>query len=159
MTTQDELSDERIKIKAAETDAKYQGDQAKIIEKEATSYKEKVRSCEREIEELSVKLDSKKRECKRAEDELAKAKKAHTEGAAPVQADKKIKSMQVLMSSYKDKVYCTLCHENEKNKVIRKCGHAFCSKCIDDAIKTRQRRCPSCHTQFGQGDIFKLYLQ
>ena len=158
MTTQNELSDERIKIKAAETDAKYQESQAKIIEKEATGYKEKIRSCEREIEELSVKLDSKKRECKRAEDELAKAKKAHAEGP-PMQADKKIKSMQIVMNSYKDKVYCTLCHENEKNKVIKKCGHAFCSKCIEDAIKTRQRKCPSCHAQFGHGDIFKLYLQ
>lgn len=117
-----------------------------------------MRSYEKEIEELSVKLDAKKRELKRTEDELEKERKAHTDGSS-VQAEKKIKHAQVLMNSYKDKVTCSLCRCNCKDKVIKKCGHAFCSKCIEDAIKTRQRKCPSCHTQFGHGDIFKLYLQ
>lgn len=143
------------------TDAKLQEDKAKSAEKETSGYREKMRTYEKEIEELSVKVDTKEKAWKRAESELAKLRKTPAAGAQGNSAhtEKKLKAMQTTINAYKAKVICSLCHENDKNTVIKKCGHAFCSKCIDDAIKTRQRRCPSCHTQFGLGDISKLFLQ
>lgn len=53
-----------------------------------------------------------------------------------------------------DKDACPICMERIKNKeILRKCNHAFCKSCIDQAM-TYKQACPVCNTVYGlmQGD-------
>ncbi|XP_069180901.1 uncharacterized protein, partial [Procambarus clarkii] len=46
---------------------------------------------------------------------------------------------------------CSVCFNNYDDTLLRPrtlpCGHTFCSKCIDNAIKNGQLNCPSCRAQ------------
>eukprot|EP00917_Polyrhabdina_sp_WS-2016_P029781 GHVP01063464.1.p1 GENE.GHVP01063464.1~~GHVP01063464.1.p1 ORF type:complete len:456 (+),score=102.73 GHVP01063464.1:3-1370(+) len=59
---------------------------------------------------------------------------------------------------YKGMIRCGVCEEGNKEVVLRKCNHTFCSKCINEGIKTRQRRCPLCGDSYGANDIMKFFL-
>ncbi|NWU62752.1 DTX3L ligase, partial [Pterocles burchelli] len=48
-----------------------------------------------------------------------------------------------------DKDVCPICMETISNKeILRKCNHAFCKSCIDQAMTYRQT-CPVCNTVYG----------
>ncbi|NXN49805.1 DTX3L ligase, partial [Rynchops niger] len=48
-----------------------------------------------------------------------------------------------------DKDVCPICMETIKNKeILRKCNHAFCKSCIDQAM-TYKQACPVCNTVYG----------
>ncbi|XP_054686885.1 E3 ubiquitin-protein ligase DTX3L isoform X1 [Grus americana] len=48
-----------------------------------------------------------------------------------------------------DKDMCPICMETISNKeILRKCNHAFCKSCIDEAMTYRQT-CPICNTVYG----------
>jgi len=59
---------------------------------------------------------------------------------------------------YKRILRCSLCDTNIKNSVISKCMHTFCDSCLNDRIRARQRKCPSCQVEFSSADIKKVYL-
>ncbi|KAM0679947.1 E3 ubiquitin-protein ligase bre1 [Glugoides intestinalis] len=63
-----------------------------------------------------------------------------------------------VLEQYKKALRCSLCDTNVKNSVISKCMHAFCGSCLNDRLKARQRKCPSCQIDFGANDIKKLYF-
>lgn len=52
---------------------------------------------------------------------------------------------------------CNVCHERQKNVIITKCCHVFCSKCIQKNLETRNRKCPGCGVPFGQADVKQFY--
>ncbi|KAM9284534.1 E3 ubiquitin-protein ligase DTX3L [Cariama cristata] len=48
-----------------------------------------------------------------------------------------------------DKDICPICMERISNKeILRRCNHAFCKSCIDQAMKYKQT-CPVCNTVYG----------
>ena len=59
---------------------------------------------------------------------------------------------------YKKILTCSLCDSNIKDCILSKCMHAFCDSCINSRFKSRQRKCPSCQTEFDLNDVKKLYL-
>lgn len=59
---------------------------------------------------------------------------------------------------YKRILRCSLCDTNMKNCVISKCMHTFCDLCLNDRIRARQRKCPTCQIDFSSADIKKVYL-
>ena len=56
-------------------------------------------------------------------------------------------------------IFCGLCRNNQKDRVITKCMHVFCKKCIDKNIKSRSRKCPSCNTPFAESDVRPIFLK
>ncbi|KAK5990192.1 E3 ubiquitin-protein ligase BRE1 [Cladobotryum mycophilum] len=52
---------------------------------------------------------------------------------------------------------CTVCRTNFKNTALKTCGHLFCSKCVDDRISNRMRKCPSCSRAFDKMDVMQVH--
>ena len=59
---------------------------------------------------------------------------------------------------FRQMVKCSQCHKNNKNVVITKCFHAFCSTCIEENLGVRNRKCPRCAKRFDKGDVHEFYL-
>lgn len=59
---------------------------------------------------------------------------------------------------FKKILSCSLCDSNIKDCILSKCMHTFCDLCISSRFKSRQRKCPSCQTEFDLNDVKKLYL-
>lgn len=55
-------------------------------------------------------------------------------------------------------VTCTVCDINYKNRMLNKCSHMFCNECIQENLRTRNRKCPECGTPFGAADVRTIYL-
>ena len=53
---------------------------------------------------------------------------------------------------------CNVCHERQKDVVITKCWHLFCSHCIRRNVETRNRKCPGCGCPFGQQDVKQFFF-
>ncbi|UKK02288.2 putative RING-finger-like protein [Theileria orientalis] len=53
---------------------------------------------------------------------------------------------------------CSVCSENFRDHVITKCGHVFCGVCLNNSIKTRNRKCPQCKIIFDKNDTQKIFL-
>ncbi|OHS94919.1 hypothetical protein TRFO_38916 [Tritrichomonas foetus] len=53
---------------------------------------------------------------------------------------------------YAEKYYCycrkTRSKERRRDVLLKECKHTFCSHCIQEQIKTRNRRCPYCGSNF-----------
>ncbi|KAM3467535.1 hypothetical protein NHJ6243_000156 [Beauveria neobassiana] len=52
---------------------------------------------------------------------------------------------------------CSICRNNFKNTALKTCGHLFCSKCVDDRISNRMRKCPSCSRAFDKMDVMPVH--
>lgn len=48
---------------------------------------------------------------------------------------------------------CSVCKDRFKSVAITRCFHLFCKECIDENLRNRSRKCPACHTKFGQDDV------
>ncbi len=53
---------------------------------------------------------------------------------------------------------CNVCHERQKDVIITKCWHIFCSHCIRKNLESRNRKCPGCGTPFGQHDVKQFFF-
>lgn len=62
------------------------------------------------------------------------------------------------IESYRKALKCVLCDSNLKNCTLIKCGHTFCESCINDRLRARQRKCPTCQVDFNANDIKKIYF-
>ncbi|EXB51558.1 E3 ubiquitin ligase RNF4 [Morus notabilis] len=52
---------------------------------------------------------------------------------------------------------CPICIGPMSEETSTKCGHIFCKKCIEAAIKV-QRKCPTCRHKLRMKDIIRIYL-
>ncbi|MES1914035.1 MAG: hypothetical protein MHM6MM_006169 [Cercozoa sp. M6MM] len=57
---------------------------------------------------------------------------------------------------YKEMLYCSVCNLRRKGTVLTRCGHLFCSQCVQDCVRTRNRCCPACKTPFGTKDMLRV---
>ncbi|AFZ79032.1 hypothetical protein BEWA_018770 [Theileria equi strain WA] len=53
---------------------------------------------------------------------------------------------------------CTVCCESFRDHCITKCGHVFCQKCLNNSIKSRNRKCPQCKINFDKNDTQRIFL-
>ncbi|KAF0687569.1 Aste57867_20688 [Aphanomyces stellatus] len=51
------------------------------------------------------------------------------------------------------KLNCSVCQDKPKEVMISKCSHMFCKECMDNNLKARNRKCPTCKKMFGQDDV------
>ncbi|KAL0913008.1 hypothetical protein M5K25_016437 [Dendrobium thyrsiflorum] len=59
---------------------------------------------------------------------------------------------------YKGILKCRICHDHQKEVVIAKCYHLFCSQCVQRTIESRHRKCPTCSVSFGPNDVKPIYI-
>ena len=53
---------------------------------------------------------------------------------------------------------CKVCDSRQKEQVIKKCMHMFCSACVKANLDTRHRKCPACGVGFAASDVVKIYF-
>ena len=102
-----------------------------------------LREAEREVIETSYELAG----AKAANEHLEKAK-ASTAGAGQEGVNAELLAA----------VTCSVCDINYKNRLLTKCCHMFCHDCIQENLRTRNRKCPECGTPFGQAEVKPIYL-
>lgn len=55
-----------------------------------------------------------------------------------------------------ESVLCTFCYTNQRNVLMKKCGHiSICNICLD---KLNDNRCPICRTPFTNADTELVYI-
>ncbi|KAJ8571326.1 hypothetical protein ON010_g5510 [Phytophthora cinnamomi] len=55
-------------------------------------------------------------------------------------------------------VNCSVCQDRRKDVIISKCFHMFCKECIENNLKSRNRKCPTCKKMFGHDDVKSVWL-
>ncbi|GJP44851.1 hypothetical protein CLOM_g4257 [Closterium sp. NIES-68] len=69
-----------------------------------------------------------------------------------------VEQLQEELRQYKSIMKCSVCHDRQKEVVITKCFHLFCSPCIQKNLELRHRKCPGCGVPFGQNDVRNVYI-
>ena len=59
---------------------------------------------------------------------------------------------------FQSTMICSVCSDRQKDTVIKKCMHIFCSPCIQKNLQSRERRCPGCNIKFSESDVATLWL-
>eukprot|EP00547_Thalassionema_nitzschioides_P006582 CAMPEP_0194209154 /NCGR_PEP_ID=MMETSP0156-20130528/7379_1 /TAXON_ID=33649 /ORGANISM="Thalassionema nitzschioides, Strain L26-B" /LENGTH=892 /DNA_ID=CAMNT_0038936269 /DNA_START=132 /DNA_END=2810 /DNA_ORIENTATION=- len=62
------------------------------------------------------------------------------------------------ISVLKGRLACPVCNHRDKNCIVTRCRHMFCKACVDEMIKNRNRKCPSCGQRFDNKDVEDIWL-
>lgn len=62
------------------------------------------------------------------------------------------------ISVLKGRLACPVCNHRDKNCIVTRCRHMFCKGCVDEMIKNRNRKCPSCGQRFDNKDVEDIWL-
>jgi E3 ubiquitin-protein ligase BRE1 len=55
-------------------------------------------------------------------------------------------------------VNCSVCQDRRKDVIVTKCFHMFCKECIENNLKSRNRKCPTCKKMFGHDDVKTVWF-
>lgn len=58
----------------------------------------------------------------------------------------------------KSRLACPVCNHRDKSCIVLRCRHMFCRHCMDENIKNRNRKCPSCGQRFDTKDVEDIWL-
>lgn len=58
----------------------------------------------------------------------------------------------------KSRLACPVCNHRDKSCIVLRCRHMFCKHCMDENIKNRNRKCPSCGQRFDTKDVEDIWL-
>ncbi|XP_020585211.1 E3 ubiquitin-protein ligase BRE1-like 1 [Phalaenopsis equestris] len=111
-----------------------------------------------EITELLIELERERFNKKRIDEELetmtikAAALRQQTDGSVLLE------KLHQEIREYKGILKCRICHDRQKEVVIAKCYHLFCSQCVQKTIESRHRKCPTCSVSFGLNDVKPIYI-
>ncbi|OQS02353.1 hypothetical protein THRCLA_05259 [Thraustotheca clavata] len=61
------------------------------------------------------------------------------------------------LNDLRKKLRCSVCQDAVKDVIISKCSHMFCKECMDNNLKARNRKCPTCKKMFGQDDLKSVW--
>jgi E3 ubiquitin-protein ligase BRE1 len=69
-----------------------------------------------------------------------------------------VEQLETQVSVLKSRLACPVCNHRDKGCIISRCKHMFCKVCIDENIKNRNRKCPSCGQRFDTKDVEDIWL-
>ncbi|KUF89944.1 E3 ubiquitin-protein ligase BRE1 2 [Phytophthora nicotianae] len=104
---------------------------------------EKQKPCE-ECETHRKKIDEMERK-------LRNAKSASSTGELTDLERFELRDLQKLVN-------CSVCQDRRKDVIISKCFHMFCKECIENNLKSRNRKCPTCKKMFGHDDVKSVWF-
>lgn len=106
-------------------------------------------------------LQEKKQACEQCEEHRKKEEKykemlaaAKGTGGSSTLSDTEHLELQDLQKAVK----CSVCQDRQKTVIISKCFHMFCKECVDNNLKSRNRKCPTCKKMFGQDDVKAVWF-
>jgi len=70
--------------------------------------------------------------------------------------NEKIEPASPFFSSIEEDYNCPICFELISEAYVSRCGHSFCSKCLQRTVESH-RRCPKCQLSLQPSDIFPNY--
>jgi len=53
---------------------------------------------------------------------------------------------------------CSVCQDRFKGVCLTRCFHLFCKECVDDVIRTRNRKCPMCGDKFSDSEVRQIFF-
>lgn len=62
------------------------------------------------------------------------------------------------LEAYEAALRCPVRNQYWKDAIITTCCHMFARKTLDDNMKNRNRKCPTCKKPFDHHDIKNVYL-
>ncbi|CAF0964637.1 unnamed protein product [Rotaria sordida] len=68
----------------------------------------------------------------------------------------KIETSSAFVNSIEEEYNCPICFELISEAYVSRCGHSFCSKCLQRTVESH-RRCPKCQLSLQPSDIFPNY--
>ena len=90
---------------------------------------------------------------KKETDRKVKTERARASGTDPLGEVERYE-----LETLRKAVRCSVCQERSKEVVLSKCYHMFCKTCIDDNLRNRNRKCPTCKQMFGQDDVKSVWV-
>lgn len=111
-----------------------------------------------EVTELLIELERERFNKKRIDEGLETMTMKAT--ALRQQTDESVllEKLRQEIREYKGILKCRICHDRQKEVVIAKCYHLFCSQCVQKTIESRHRKCPTCSVSFGPNDVKPIYI-
>ncbi|CAF4619445.1 unnamed protein product [Rotaria sp. Silwood1] len=68
----------------------------------------------------------------------------------------KIETSSTFINSIEEEYNCPICFELISEAYVSRCGHSFCSKCLQRTVESH-RRCPKCQLSLQPSEIFPNY--
>lgn len=79
-------------------------------------------------------------------------------GSAGGHSDFTTEQLETQISVLKNRLACPVCNHRDKSCIVLRCRHMFCKHCMDENIKNRNRKCPSCGQRFDTKDVEDIWL-
>ncbi|GMF19220.1 unnamed protein product [Phytophthora lilii] len=121
----------------------YASSAAETTQREKQLLQEKAKPCE-QCETYRKKIES-------FELQLQHAKSASSTGELTDLERFELRDLQKLVN-------CSVCQDRRKDVIISKCFHMFCKECIENNLKSRNRKCPTCKKMFGHDDVKTVWF-
>ncbi|RLN69754.1 hypothetical protein BBP00_00000141 [Phytophthora kernoviae] len=116
---------------------------AESTQRQQQMLQEKQRPCE--------KCDTYRKKTEEYERQLQSAKSASSTGELTDLERFELRDLQKLVN-------CSVCQDRRKDVIISKCFHMFCKECIENNLKSRNRKCPTCKKMFGHDDVKTVWF-
>lgn len=116
---------------------------AETTQRQQQLLQEKQRPCEK-CEALTKKVEQ-------LEHQLKSAKSSSSTGELTDLERFELRDLQKLVN-------CSVCQDRRKDVIISKCFHMFCKECIENNLKSRNRKCPTCKKMFGHDDVKTVWF-
>lgn len=108
--------------------------------------------------ELQIELEKARFSKKRTEEELELMSRKTTHRKGHTDKPAIMEKLQQEVGEYRGILKCSICHDRQKEVVVAKCYHLFCNQCVQRALGSRHRKCPTCGTGFGPNDVKPIYI-
>ncbi|XP_022145595.1 E3 ubiquitin-protein ligase BRE1-like 1 [Momordica charantia] len=108
--------------------------------------------------ELQIELEKERFEKKRIEEELEVVGRKVSRLEAQMESSSVVEKLHEELREYEKIVNCKICDNSRKQVVITKCFHLFCNSCVQDILKSQQRKCPRCSASFGPNDVKQVFF-
>lgn len=125
-----------------------------LKEAEAARLESGRRAADRDDQETKARKEATKAERLQNEVDALKSR-LHRMGASPQGL---ASELQQECDALRSLLNCPVCRTRQKNTLIMQCNHVFCEECVKVNLANRHRKCPSCNTRFGEGDVKTIYL-
>jgi chromosome segregation ATPase len=125
-----------------------------LKEAEAARLDSERRAADRDDQETKARKEATKAERLQSEVDALKSR-LHQMGASPQGL---ASELQQECDALRSLLNCPVCRTRQKNTLIMQCNHVFCEECVKVNLANRHRKCPSCNTRFGEGDVKTIYL-
>ncbi|XP_020263508.1 E3 ubiquitin-protein ligase BRE1-like 1 [Asparagus officinalis] len=139
--------------RVTDVEREYQQTAKSLGERQAKAAKSRL-----DVTELLIELEKERFNKRRLEEECDVMRRKAECLREKIQSSTALGKLKQEVTEYRGILKCRICHDRQKEVVIAKCYHLFCSQCVQRTLESRHRKCPSCGVSFGQNDVKPIYI-